>query len=408
MNKSEKIFLLANIVLVGFVAAVVFHYVLGFYMQKPYPFDTFLMPPNLAFGDFLDLLPQIKGFAPYTPPGTWQQYFPLAYIILAPFAYIKTRIIAYFIFFSVFLGFFAFANKKFLSCENSNKITNFQNIFILTLLSYPFLFLFDRGNFDMLIFIFFAAFIFSFQAGKYRLAAVFLGIMNATKPFSILFLILFLFDKKYKEFFLSIGLTFLLIVGGFMVFKGDFFNQIVVMLQSWILFQKEYVFETGNWGMANGSSLFTVSKFILCKYGAQPIMSTFLLSKLYSCFVAAMTVLITVFAWREKTFWKRISLITLYMLLVPQSVYDYKLIFLFVPIYLFVNAQKQTKSDLIYTILFGLLLIPKHYFIIDLMDKINNLSISMFINPIVMLMIISLIIREQFTLREKDVSEEKN
>lgn len=405
MEKFKKISILANIVLVGFVLAVVFHYVLGFYLAKPFPFNTFLYLPSLVFDDFTTLLPKIKGFAPYTPPSEWQNYFPLSYLIMAPFAYIKNKLVASFLFLLIFVGFFNYMNMKIFKCENLNKIQNFQNIFILTFISYPFLCLVDRGNFDMIIFIFFAFYIFAFQSKKYQTAAILLGIINAFKPFSLLFLILFLFEKRYRELFLSIGTSFLLILGGFLIFKGNIFNQISVMVQSWIWFKHIYIYGNGTWGMINNSSLYPLLKFMFCGYNFYNIMSVATLAKFYGYFSLFCTVAVGILAWKEKVFWKRINLIVLYTLLIPNCIYDYKLIFLFVPIYLFVNSDKG-KFDLIYTFLFGLLLIPKHYYIIDLLDNVNRFSLSMILNPLIMMIFIGLIIYEQFSNQQK--IEEKN
>lgn len=395
MEKYKKVSLLANIVLVGFVLAVIFHYVLGFYLGKPFPFNSFLFNFSLIFNDFTNFLPKIKGFAPYTPPADWQQYFPLSYLTLEPFAYIKSQLLSCFLYLLVFVSFFYYINIKFFHCDGLRKGQNYQNILILTFISYPFLCLVDRGNFDMILFIFFAFFIFVFQAKKYQLAAVLLGVLNAFKPFSLLFLLLFLFEKKYREFFLSIGTSFLLIIGGFLCFKGNIFDQISVMLQSWILFEKQYIYDRGYFGMINSSSLYPVLKFFLCGYKFEKLISIKILADIYKYFSMVVTILIAFFTFKEKVFWKKISLITLYTLLIPHNIYDYKLIFLFVPIYLFVNAEK-TKLDLLYTILFGLLLIPKHYYIIDLMDGINRFSLSMILNPLILLIIIGLIVYEQF------------
>lgn len=406
MDKDNKISIITNIILVGFVLAVIFHYVLGFYLGKPFPFSSFLFNPSYAFDDFTGLIPKLIGFAPYSPPSDWQQYFPLAYLILTPFAYIKTQLLACLLYLSIFITFFCWFNIKMFNCEKLNKGQNYQNILILTFISYPFLCLVDRGNFDMILFIFFTFFIFAFQAKKYQLAAILLGVLNAFKPFSLLFLLLFLFEKRYREFFLSIGASFLLIIGGFLCFKGNIFDQISVMLQSWILFEKQYIYDRGYFGMVNSSSIYPVLKFALCGYKFNKLISIKMLADIYKYFSMVFTVLVAFFTFKEKIFWKKISLITLYTLLVPHNIYDYKLIFLFVLIYLFVNAEKS-KFDLLYTILFGLLLIPKHYYIIDLMDGINRFSLSMILNPLIILTIIGLIVYEQFLNKtsEKKIEE---
>lgn len=401
MEKTNKVLLLSSIVLVGFVFAVIFYYVMGFYLLKPYPFNTFLLQPSIAFSDFADMMPLVKDFAPFNRHSYWVNYFPLAYILLFPFSFIKPLILSYLLFISGFLSSLTFMNTKYFYCKTLTKIENFQNIFILTALSYPVLSVLDRGNFDMILFIFFAAFIFLFKKEKYLLSAVVLAVMNAIKPFTLIFLVLFLFKKRFKELFFNIIITTLLVIGGFMLLHGNFFDQVSTLILNLASFQQKYIYSLTYWGMGNTSSLFSCLKILFCIFPSNPIISTALLAKIYTYLSLFATIITILFASREKVFWKQISLLTLYMLLIPQIIFDYKLIFLFIPIYLFINAKEKSRFDLTYIILFGLLLIPKHYFIIDLLDHMNKLTLSAIINPLIMIIFIGLIIFEQIQSKEK-------
>lgn len=400
MNKSDKILTLSTIVLIGFVIAVIFHYVLGFYIGAEYPCNTFLTNPKLVFEDFILNLPKIKDFAPYARPDYWMNYFPLAYILMFPFTLIKNKILGYCIFLTIFLLFWFPINIKNFFCENLNKFENFQNIFILAIMSYPFLNAIDRGNFDMFLVLLLGAVVYLFKYKKYFSASMLLAVINAIKPFTLIFLLLFIFEKKWKEFFLSIFLTFLLIVGGFMVLKGNFFDQISIYITNLMLTQKVFVYEpTG--GMSNSSSLFMSLKFLF--YSTFKIISLPAIIRICS-FINLLAAIITIFfAYKENVFWKKISLLTLYMLTFPFIVFDYKLLFLFIPIWLFVNSKEKSKFDLIYTILFGLLLIPKRFIFIGITKII---VFSVILNPLIMLILISLIIFEQFNLKQKGNSNE--
>lgn len=400
MDKTQKITMLASIILVGFVFGVFFHYILGFYLKAPAPFNNFLYPPHAFLCDFKGAFPYIKDFKPYNSVSMWVIYFPLTYIITIPFAFIKNLFLSYLVYISGFLAYFTFMNIKSFKCENLTKLQNFQNIFIITLMSYPFLSLLDKGNFDMFLFILLGFFAYTFNAGKYKPAAILLAVANAIKPFSILFLILFLIKKKYKECFLSIFLSAILVIGGFMIFPDNFFSQIINLLKTLTLFKMTYaVVNTNDYGMGYASSLFMVLKLIFCKITATPIIQPINLVQIYDKLSFLITLITIFFVCREKTFWKQLTLLVCNFLLLPYVTYDYKLVFLFIPVWLFVNSEEKTRFDLIYLILFALLFIPKN--IVITLPELSNtattwFSLSMVINPLIMTFLSLLIIYEQF------------
>jgi hypothetical protein len=83
------------------------------------------------------------------------------------------------------------------------------------------------------------------------------------------------------------------------------------------------------------------------------------------------------------------------MLLFPQVSADYKLIHIFIPLFLFINAPKPDRLDWVYVILFGLLLIPKDYYLLSKVFSdagVADISISMIVNYIVLIAMLLLII----------------
>ena len=423
MDKNNKILLLSNIILAGFFFAVIFHYILGYYLGLGAPFNSFVYPPYKAFCDFIDILPLVRDFAPYKEVSIWIAYFPLTYILLYPLSLIQNCIVAYLIFASGFLTFFTYMNIKMLFCKSFSKMQNFQNIFIISFLSYPFLYAMDKGNFDLFLFIILALAVYSFKSEKYWLSAILFAIENAIKPFPILFLFLFIFKKKYKEFFLSLFLTIFLIIGGFMALKGNFFDQIIVYIKDIAPFRECFVYNNANnVGLEFTSSLFFFVKWVFCKISSHPLVSSMRISYYYDIWINIMAGITIFFAWKEKVFWKQIALMTLFMLSTPYLIYDHKLIFLFIPLWLFVNSKEKSKFDLVYTIFFGLLCIPKNLIIVNsavftdhkllsfsainandfLIHNIHwsHISLSVILNPLIMLSFMALIIYEQIKYKK--------
>lgn len=406
MDKSEKVTLLACITLSGFVLAVIYHYILAFYYQLGTPYNSFCWTGITPFGDFIQLLDAVKTFAPFEKTDFFVNYFPLPYILLYPFCFFTNKTLAYLIFIFPFIIYFLFKCKKNFYCENLSGLQNFQNIFILSMISYPFLILIDRGNFDIFLFIIFGLFIYAFKNKKYLLAAVLIALENACKPFFVIFLVLFLFKKRYKELFFSLIISFILIIGGFMLLKGAFFDQFSNLIINLTRFKLAYVYKNNNLGMFASSSLYMFLKVILFKIAKLPINHVNLLVKIYNIFYFLFTGVILFFAYKEKKFWKKITLLLLQTLLLPYLVNDYKLIYLFIPIWLFVNEEKS-QFNLIYTILFGLLLVPKNIIIeTPYLFKNSLFSLSVIINPLIMLFIIGLIIFEQFYKKQGENSDE--
>lgn len=403
MQKSDKVALFSNIILVGFVMGVIYHYVLGFYMQLGQPYNTFIYPPSMAFCDFTGIANYAKQLNPYHEVVLWACYFPLDYIFLYPFSLIKNFVVSYTLYISIFLIFLIYANTKAFACENLTKLQNFQNIFILSVVSYPVLYMLDKGNLDSILFIILALFVSAFKSEKYFLAAILLGIENAFKPFPIFFLILFLMKKKYKEFFISLLISALLIIGGFMFLKGPFFDQIIIFIKSLALFKARYALGPAL-GIGFSSSLFMPLKAVMLHFSTKVSdIATFV--KIYDYFSLFASIITLFFVWREKILWKQLTLLICNFLLLPYCTYDYKFIFLFIPLWLFVNTEEKSKFDLTYIILFALLFVPKSIIInfpgIHLQNQ-SWLTLSAIINPVIMIILTLLIIYEQFLSKKDD------
>ncbi len=56
MLPDKKIDLLCLIIVIGFFSAVAFHYYMGSYLGRSYPYNTFLFSPNDHFNDFFNVL----------------------------------------------------------------------------------------------------------------------------------------------------------------------------------------------------------------------------------------------------------------------------------------------------------------------------------------------------------------
>lgn len=134
-------------------------------------------------------------------------------------------------------------------------------------------------------------------------------------------------------------------------------------------------------------------KLIFC--ASTSLISVSSLLKIYNIIVFFISIIVCVFTWREKIFWKQTALLITYLLVIPHVAFNYKLIFLFIPLWLFIISENKSRFDLAYSIIFGLLLIPKKFLPVFYSSKIFFLHLSAILDPLLLLTLMGLIIFEQ-------------
>ena len=398
MEKHSKINLISAIILVGFALAVFFHYFMGAYLHFSFPYNTFLFTPNAKFTDFFDSIQTVKNLTPYVEPSS---YFPFSYVLLyGVFLISKIKTIQFIIVMLPFILFLTYFNYKYLKTENSEKISLFKNVFIFSFLSYPFIFVIDRGNIESFVFIFIAMFFYFYLKKDYMKSIIFLSFAAAMKMYPAIFLLLLLKDKKYREIVYAVGLTFALTLTSLLIFNGGLYANVYGLFRGLYGYSRSYILGDGL-GMAYNSSLFGIVKLCIVSLGDIIPHYHFVIKVFATIFnflsliLSGLMTLYILFV--EKTLWKQVAILTIIMILLMPVSYDYKLISLFIPLWLFINSENKSKHDIVYAICFGLLLIPKQYFFIPkqyLFIITSDISISVFLNPLIMIIMLILIIDE--------------
>jgi hypothetical protein len=112
-----------------------------------------------------------------------------------------------------------------------------------------------------------------------------------------------------------------------------------------------------------------------------------------SALIGVVAVVYAVFV--EQDLWKRVAVLVLVMLLLPPLSADYKLLLLYVPLYLFVESDKPSRLDPAYLAVFGLLLVPKSYYYLSSVfsesGAAHDISIAVPLN-VLLLIALSLLI----------------
>ena len=391
----SRVKLITAIVVIGFICSFVFHYIYSTFPGKnQYPYNTFLFNPADRFNDFYNIFNATKDLNPFA--FSVSVYFPFTYIIMHIFnaAEPATALTLFSLIFSGFLGVFVFMN-----IPGRNFMAKLIPSILLTVLSYPFLFVLDRGNLEAWIFISIGMFLFYYLKGKDLLAVICLSFAICFKLYPGVLLLLFLVDRKYLMIvyagLISAGLTVIsaaMLEGGMMEsFKGQ-----MTCLKN---FSAQYI-SGGTTGLQHSTSLYVPLK--LAYYNALTRMSSYpadyekTFNSVYFLFALFLFAVLAFVVVRYRLpLWKKVNLLIMTFVLLPQISYDYKLISLFIPVLLFMRSDSTSRYDRFYAIAFGLLLVPKDYAWIA-----ADMSIATVINPLLILSVITLTIVE--AIKSKD------
>ncbi len=408
IDKKTKVSYLSWIILGGFISAVSFHYFFGGLYRTGYPSNTFLFSPAARFTDFFNIYRGLKDFDIVHGSMT-VTHFPFSLLVEYLFASAFPPVLAFLLFTLIFVAFLIYYNYKFLYIK-TDQMESWKNILIISLCSYPVLFCIDRGNSEPLVYMAIALFVYYYLRHN-NLNVLFLSFAISMKVFPAVFLVLYLKNKKYREITATIIISVIITVIPLYLMKGSLVENINAFSHHLNTYNQAYVI--GMPGVACGLG-FGHSLFGIIRLFSQYCMSDFYfnnasaLMKGYMLFSMVYISLIALYImFVEKIFWKQIALLVFSFNLLPYVSADYKLLHLFIPLLLFINAEEKSDHDLLYVVLFGLLMIPKAYFLFPEIRSDSgfaDISISIIVNPILMLIFSLIIIREGFLEKRQTVA----
>lgn len=392
LNFKKNLDRLALIVLVGYLCNTFYAYAMSHIFKKGYPFDTFLCNPNYIFTDFFNHVRISADLNPYHNEGS--NYFPFGVLIAYPFSFLMRKV-SLFTFFTISLAIYGYWIRD-LYLDYSKKVKDPFDIIlpfiILFTLSYPFLFAVDRANFEIFIFFFLMFFLYNYKKHPY-LSSLSLAAAIAMKLSPAVFIFLYLSEKKYKQAAITTGFTVLLTLLSILSFKGD----IMTNIHGMFALQESYVklYAVGNFGYEFSHSFFTFIKFVLYTIGAESLIGLAL--KFYVLIILGLFGgLVFLLLKKNFTFFGKLSLLTLAMISFPNVSADYRLIHVFLIIFMLLKENQLFISNKLYDYLIislGLLLIPKSYHLVG-----EQLSLGMILNPLLLLFLMFMILKNELSL----------
>jgi hypothetical protein len=384
VSREERIHGIALIIAVGFAVAVFYHYWLGTYYGMGYPYNTFLFRPEDRWMDFKWLV-QI-GADPYSVNRGFPNLpFLCRYAWLFSGLDTKVGLVAHVGTFALFFLGLGWANLK-----TSSRLSTCLNVFIVCGMSYPFLISIDRANFEITAFMCVSLFVILY--GKRPIpGAVLLGVAVALKGFPGILALLLVTDRKWKELLVVVGVAIATTVASYMSFPGGFAQAVLGHLDNITRYNESYL--VGNEGLYFGHNLYGAVKFILLSIHSPSVPSPLILP---AVLVLGLVLTAGYLLLVEKVQWRRIVVLVCALCLLPVVSGDYKLLYLFIPLYLFTNKQEAESVDWLYVALFGLLLIPKNYLRIPSEPEAN---IGVLLNPLLLLALAGLTVAHSFRTR---------
>ena len=396
MAKEERIHLLVLIIIVGFSIAVVYHYVMGYYFGKPWPGNTFLYAPWDRFLDFTLVVRQSAALDPFGQDIKGFAGAPFAQLIGYLFSVIHPASLQLPLFFGSFLVVFVAMVKHFLYGLKARLASHqLLAVFVIAFLTYPVLFALDRANFDLLVCALLFLFALSYQRQKYTASTVFLALAVALKPYAVILAMVYVFDRRYRDVVLVLFGTLILSVLSLSLFKDGLFVETqkyfaaLSQMNADLSGVSQHHYTSDLYGLLTVGIEFVGDRFGKIVYlPAHPAAVT-----AYTIVAAIVLIYFMIYLWKKRVpLWKAMAVLTMLLILLPYMSGDYRLIYLFVPMLMYMSLNEETRNDLLIVVLWGLLLVPKNYYTIS-----GEQNIGMVINPLLLIGLLICIIPGAFS-----------
>ena len=380
-RRKYRIDLVTTLVLAGFLIWAI--YLVVFRHDEITKYLGILKP----FDDYTNNLRYAAHGDPYLGGSVFLAQFPFLFVLSQLLSQLGEPEFSFSFFIVVFIAFLAWYCYRHISCKAW--LPDLRGVMILTFCSYPMVFAFERGNFEIIVFILVALFALLYRADHPWIAAPFLALAIALKPFPAGFLLIYLADRKFLQPMLVVLLAAVVTWLSYASFTSEIGVSFSRNLLGMNLYHDMYVLL--NFGICCSHSLFgAIKSYFALTSPAQLIEITRQLLPPYKIFAASFgCVAAVVIILVEKTLWKRFALVVFCMNLLPYVSADYKLLHLYIPLLMFLQSEAKERHEIWYACMFVLLFIPKNYGFITMDPALDiasgSINAATFLNPALML-----------------------
>jgi len=256
---------------------------------------------------------------------------------------------------------------------------------LVVMFSVPVAMVIERGNTMFLSLFFLYVFLDRLKRNRTDMVAVIaLGAAIAARIYPAVFLLLLIRDRKYKQAAQSIGVAVALSVASFPLFQGGIIANFRRFIQNLFAFQAgaqaSAVFRSDIFSLHFTSSFKALIKIpvMLLNHGRAP--AGVPVDQIYVAFQVLLIVLVVWYVLREETRWKQVFLLTTLMVMVPSVSYEHNLLYFLLPLILWANDSVSERSDAWMVVLFGLLFVPKNFYVLFFDPPYYPITINSVIN----------------------------
>lgn len=355
---AKRVYLFTLVLLLGFLGTLCISVYHLLHAAPYYPYVSFLYDPVYIHSDFTEMYWLFANGIQVFKEGV-ANYLPVAFILLYPFSFLPQQIALYTLEILFTASTLCIIYKWLPDIPYKKWLT-----FVITFLSFPVLFVLNRGNIEMLLFLLMALFIGCYKKGKFYQAGFFLACAIDFKIYPIVFLALFLADRRFKAFFATILFTIVILITGFYITGGDK-NLLLVGFNSYFGGQ----FTTNLLQFSH--SLWNIVRlpvFLLLSNEVSPSEWTifFTFSERISFYYVLWAAVLGGIIFLRITFfktplWQKVFLLALAQTSFPLIAPDYSLLILFLPILLFFGEKNTIPRSALISCVSGLALVPMSF-----------------------------------------------
>lgn len=375
---GPRLAIAAVLVTCGTWAAIVFNFVMGQYLGRPYPWSTFLFNPSDHFADFYNVYEQARSFHP--GESAIVVYSPFLHALVTVLTLIPPGVGLAFIV-AIFLATLV-AVLWFVAARGvRDPLSRVQQVVVLTLLAYPVLFAIDRGNLEMVVFVLLAAFFYLYCCRRSRWAWVPLALAIAAKYYWATLLVLPLLDRHYREALFAVvgaviaelaSVAFVVAISGYAL--GGFISAMRGSLGGYAQWRGS-VFYThhahGLWGVV--MLLNRAVDYFLTRQQH--------LDQWYLLLMAAVFLLVVVRLYHgDYDTWEKAAVLALCALLMPYENGDYTLVEWMLVFALFAAADPPGWRGGVITVLFAVTMVPFAYYYFPIVGR-SDVGVSTLVYP---------------------------